>query len=41
MLYAIVLMTILCTGLDAINYLERKEALKKAEAEGYEVFFRE
>lgn len=39
MLYMIFIATALYAGLTALNKLEEKEELKKAEEEGYEVMF--
>lgn len=39
MLYAAVILTIACVGLEAIDKLEKKEELKKAEEGDYEVYF--
>lgn len=39
MLYAAIIMTIAYMGLEAMDKLDKKEEMKKAEEEGYEVYF--
>ena len=39
MLYAAILMTIIYAGLTTLDKLNKKEELKKAKEEGYEIFF--
>lgn len=39
MLYAAIIVTIGYIGLEAMNKFEKKEELKKAEEEGYDVYF--